>query len=225
MYKPIAKMLGVADDYFKTDFASDMSEKLADVPEEHLTAPKPSLAAPAMQQLGYSLDEPDLKEMYLNLLATASDDRAKEKAHPSFVEVIKQLSGSEIRFLEAALNKEGVNTPLVRFKIITPGNEGYSIVLSHVVERSEHSTEAIDNNMYSTYIDNWVRLGLVTVDYTAYLTAPGAYAWVETCDQIIYLRNYLNDHYPERSVEYDRGMLAPTDFGKAFAAVVGINDR
>ena len=64
-----------------------------------LVAPKASLAAPAMQQLGFSLDEPALKEMYLNLLATASDNRSNSAAHPSFVEVIKQLSAEETQIL------------------------------------------------------------------------------------------------------------------------------
>lgn len=218
MYRPIAKMLGVAGDYFKSDFEKDMGEKLAGVPEEHLTSPKPSLAAPAMQQLGFSLGEPDLKEMYLNLLATASDARKRETAHPSFVEVIKQLSANEVRFLEYVL-EEGL-APLIRVKVISEGAEGYKIALSHVVEKNSTSAEAIKSNMCATYIDNWVRLGLITVEYGTYLTDPDAYAWVDRSNEFKSAVDYFSNDNPSVSVEYERGLMTATAFGKAFAAAV-----
>ena len=218
MYKPIAKMLGVAGDYFKSDFEIDMGEKLAGVSEEYLTSPKPSLAAPAMQQLGFSLDEPDLKEMYLNLLATASDARKQQTAHPSFVEVIKQLSANEVRFLESVLG--GGGTPLVRLKVSTEGTEGYKMLMSHVVENNSTTAEAITSNMCATYIDNWVRLGLITVEYGTYLTDPDAYAWVDTSSELTRAHNYFSKSTPNMSVEYERGLMTATAFGKAFAAVV-----
>ena len=56
IYKPITDLFGISNKYFETEFESDMATKLADVPEENIIPPKPSLAAPAMQQLGYSLD-------------------------------------------------------------------------------------------------------------------------------------------------------------------------
>ena len=49
------------------------------------------LAIPAMESLGYSMDEPSLKDMYPGLIATATDDRREDAAHPAFAG-IKQLS-------------------------------------------------------------------------------------------------------------------------------------
>lgn len=221
-YKPIAKLFGVANHYFDNEFENDLAEKLAEVPEEHIVAPKASLAAPAMLQLGFSLDEPDLKEMYLNLLATASDDRKQNSAHPSFVEVIKQLSSSEIGFLQSVLNRKGRSTPIVRFKINTAGLEGFNTVASHVVEATPETSRAITENMVATYVDNWSRLGIVTVDYGNYLTDPEAYAWVETSGHMIGIKKHL-EPTPEKSVEYDKGVLVVSDFGRAFARVVGAN--
>lgn len=80
LYQPLAKWVGESRDYLGGEFIADMSAKIADVPEEHLTSPPPAVAVPAMQGLGYSLGEPELKEMYLNLLALASDDRHTQEA-------------------------------------------------------------------------------------------------------------------------------------------------
>lgn len=105
VYRPLAWIFRVRRDYFESGtFTADLAEKTAEIPEEHLTTPRASVAFPAMEGLGYSIDEPDLKEMYLNLLAAATDDRREEDAHPSFAEIIKQLSAQEAQLLLAILD-------------------------------------------------------------------------------------------------------------------------
>ncbi len=83
-------------DYFDGDeFAEDMAQKTAHLGEDDIVEPKANVAAQAMQGLGFSLDEPDLKEMYLNLLATASTKGRDHQAHPAFAEIIRQLTSEE----------------------------------------------------------------------------------------------------------------------------------
>jgi Abortive infection alpha len=80
-----------------------MGAKVADIPDENLITPPASIAVPALQGLSYTFEEPNLKEMYLNLLATASDDRQADQAHPAFAEIIKQLTPNETLVLNSAL--------------------------------------------------------------------------------------------------------------------------
>ncbi|MDQ0101149.1 hypothetical protein J2T10_000768 [Paenarthrobacter nicotinovorans] len=220
MYKPIAKMLGVANKYFENDFEAEMAEKLSDVPDEHIVAPKASLAAPAMQHLGFSLDEPDLKELYLNLLATASDDRKPNAAHPSFVEVIKQLDVDELPFLEQVLTQPGRSTPAIRVVMAAEGVEGTRQLTAHLVELTPANTKAAAAHMIGPYIDNWCRLGLITADYESWLVDPKAYSWVE--ESVIYKAIKDQVEEPGKTVTHKRGMLVSTDFGRAFGLAVGI---
>ena len=77
------------------------------------------------------------------------------------------------------------------------------------------------NQHLRTYIDNWRRLGLVDVSYTGSLTGPTQYDWVEERPEMIaYKQTFADDQ--ERSVDFDKGYIHPTDFGKAFGRVVGI---
>ena len=64
LYRPIARMLRISSEYFENGFHEDIAGKLADVPESERIAPKPNVAAPAMEGLALNLEEPDLKEMY-----------------------------------------------------------------------------------------------------------------------------------------------------------------
>lgn len=219
MYMPIAKLFGVANEYFENDFDKDMAEKLKDVPEENLVAPKASLAAPAMQHLGFSLDEPNLKEMYLNLLATASDDRRRDDAHPSFVEVIKQLSSDEAIFLHQLLDFRNPQ-PIVTFHISSAGVEGQSTAQKHVMQMVNLSTnEYVEIPRLATYVDNWIRLGLVEVDYTHYLTKEGRYDWAMERPEAKRLLAGLREG---QTLDVDKGFIRPTDFGLSFADAIGV---
>lgn len=221
MYEKMAKWFGLANEYYGGDFNTDMAEKLKDVPEENLIAPKPSLAAPAMQHLGYSLDEPDLKEMYLNLLATASDDRRSDDVHPSFVEVIKQLNSTEVGLLNHLLKPpSGGVLPMVTLKLVEEGHSGWSVLQRHIMPLLEDNGEELHEDPHlATYVENWMRLGLVRVIYTEYATGEEAYGWVE--DRPEYVRHVasLTDG---QSVEVQKGILQKTPFGEAFARAVGI---
>lgn len=224
MFKPIAKMLGVANKYFEEDFEADMAKKLADVPEENIVAPKASLAAPAMQHLGYSLDEPSLKELYLNLLATASDGRQPNAAHPSFVEIIKQLSAPELPFLESLLKGPVASHPAIEIRLTTEGSIATRRILRHVVEITPATEEAMSNDMAATYIDNWCRLGLITADYETYLSDESEYAWADTHPWYLMAKEKLENETGE-TVKYEKGLLTVTSFGIAFARVVGIREN
>ena len=61
--------------YFTERFPADMAQKAASIPPEAVVEPKASVAGPALQGLAFCHEEEDLKEMYLNLLASAMDDR------------------------------------------------------------------------------------------------------------------------------------------------------
>lgn len=58
-----------------------LSEKLKNVPEENITTPKPEVAGPAVEALRYSGHNPNLRELYANLLANAMDKSTIHLAH------------------------------------------------------------------------------------------------------------------------------------------------
>jgi hypothetical protein len=82
------------------DFVSTkVSQKLENVPPENIETPNPMVAGPALEALKYAGHEENLRNMYANLLANALDKETKNNAHPSFVEVIKQISPGEAALL------------------------------------------------------------------------------------------------------------------------------
>lgn len=217
-YKPIAKLFGVANHYFDNDFERDLAEKLADVPEENIVTPKASVAAPAMQGLAYSLEEPDLKELYLNLLASASDDRVSEDVHPAFVEVVRQLSAEETPYLSKFLGDGAVACVRItsKFKEET-GKNGWAPILDHVLDTP---TEV---RRLAIFVDNWVRLGLAEVQYLVPFSDAELYGWVQA--HPAFQRITAENSDPERDIAYDRGSLRATALGSKFAQAVGMTSE
>lgn len=222
LYQPLARVLGIAREYFDDEFAREMAEKTAHIPEERLVPPLPSVALPAMQGLSYSLDEPDLKEMYLNLLTTATDRSVSEAAHPSFAEIIKQLSAAEARLLLRTLQSQV--RPIVRLGRKAPEGPGEADLLSHLLDtRDPASNRPSEVKSLSVWIDNWVRLGLVEVDYTRNLVREGSYEWVKQRPEFERLRD--EDPRGSESIAIREGILRPTDFGRRFAEAVTPDNR
>ena len=76
-----------------------LPEKLKNVPEDQIVSPSAAVAGPTLEALRFAGQEPSLRDLYMNLLATSMDARTAEEAHPAFVEVIRQLSSDEARVL------------------------------------------------------------------------------------------------------------------------------
>lgn len=220
VFRPIRKMLGISAEYFEHGFETDMAPRIDVIPEEHRVSPKASIAAPAMQGLAFSVDEPDLKKLYLDLLASASDARQIGSVHPAFVEVIRQLSAEEIPILTYPLGSK-LAFPLAR--IVGWMKSGGSLsLISHLME-PVHCCPGLDveSEFFPTFLDNWVRLGLVEVSYTESLARAGAYDWIDLHPKVGRPPSEWNDESIIR-VETKRGIMRPTDFGKAFAKAVGM---
>lgn len=228
LYQPLAKLIGVSREYFENDFGVDMAAKTADIPDDDLVSPPPSVAIPAMEGLRYSLDSPNLKEMYLHLLATASDGRRPGEAHPSFAEVIRQLSPEEALLLKDMLLS--ANVPAVRLKEHWVKTGRFAIVANHLCNWMEPSNQTqLVMPLAEMYVDNWVRLGLVEASYDSWLVSEGLYDWVEQRPELIALRAELaakpyadNDEDGIVEAGFDRGILRRTAFGARFAAAVAI---
>ncbi|OZD61763.1 DUF4393 domain-containing protein [Rhodococcus sp. 06-1460-1B] len=221
IWQPLGRLVGIQKDYFNDHFNDEMAARMADVPEDQVVTPRTSIAGPAIQGISYTVEEPELKEMYLNLLATASDARVRDTAHPSFAEVIRQLNTEEAKALTDILTIHLHAIIEVHLKLARaedPSSEGYNTLATHLLNwMSEgHQVHVPVNAMY---VDNWIRLGLVSVSYTTTLTDKARYAWAETTPIVVDSRDQYDTEDFTR-VEVQEGVLQVTNFGRRFHEVV-----
>ncbi|MBI4290393.1 MAG: DUF4393 domain-containing protein [Betaproteobacteria bacterium] len=211
--------------YFAEKFTQDLSVKASSIPPEQVIEPKASIAGPALQGLAFTHEEPNLKDMYLSLLATAMDGRIAAEAHPAFVEIIKQLTSQEARLLEQVLKSEG-QTALAEIRKSTSGQPGWTDLYRHLAPLRDNKTNApVENPRFPAMVDNWVRLGLVQVDYQTHLLpteGKSNYDWVEERPEYLRLRSA---HESETvKVTHADGIMGRTALGIQFTRAVGLAD-
>lgn len=206
-----------AKEYFQTKFSADLKEVTDTIPEDEVKEPRPSFVAPALQGLAFAHEEPDLKKMYLNLLATSMDARKGGYDHPGFVEIIKQISVEESTVLLLVL--EAAMQPIFEIRRKFNGSKYVTIqkhIMSYdsVIDGVRQPKEMPD---LEGMIDNWVRLGLIQTDYLNYLSTETAYDWCKKRPE--YRRALLSD-VGESTVDIVKGRLFKTKFGENFYEAV-----
>ncbi|MES1942316.1 hypothetical protein T5B8_18848 [Salinisphaera sp. T5B8] len=159
--------------------------------------------------------------MYLELIACSMDDRIAKKAHPAFVEIIKQLGADEARLLQGIISTSDLY-PIAEIRLVTEGMPGHMALMKHVLPLVSDggSSPAVQPEL-PAMVDNWIRLGLVEVDYSSSLANEERYKWVEGRPELEELRNkYFEEKY---SVVCENGYLVRTQFGSQFAEAVGVS--
>lgn len=165
--------------YFSGRFQQDIAEKAQAIPPEHVIEPKASIAGPTLQGLAFTHDEPNLKEMYLNLLTTSMDGRSASFAHPAFVEIIKQLDSEDARLVREVLQTPNA-IPIIQIRRNFKDGSGYYVLVQHQLNLQTPTTGVpVEDPQLPAMVDNWIRLGLVEVAYDTHLTDAASYSWAE----------------------------------------------
>jgi hypothetical protein len=213
--EPIARLFGAGKLYLDETLPEELAAKLAEVPDENIITPSSSVAGPTVLALSYTYDEPTLKEMYLNLLAAASDGRRADQAHPAFAEIIKQLAPEEARALSALFLPPRDHT-VARVKHLLTNPKGFRILQANLFAVFDENHEPLDIQQLPTWLDNWQRLALINISYNEFASGPDDYDWVEKRPEYIRLTKLVD---PTR-LEIGKGLIRPTDFGRQFLSVV-----
>lgn len=202
------------------DFVRDkVAKKLEAVPPEEIQQPRPHIAVPAIDALRYTGTEENLSELYANLLATSMDKATAYRAHPGFVDMIKNMCPDEARIMRLLATQPYY--PLVNIKSVSNTDGSFQITHRHVSligldAHCEHS------GLASNYLDNLERLGLIQIETMVRMQKDEPYKRIEEFPQIKGILDDLNKIEGRRS-EVEKIRLAVTDLGKQFIRSCVIN--
>lgn len=144
--------------YKLEDFKNDLENRLNALPENKIVEPDLMIAGPALESLKYTYDKEELRNMYLNLLISSMNTDTKDKAHPSYVEIIKQLTPLDAKVFKR-LNEVGQVACAHAILKIDNTNKVYSSAYpNYLVEELLDLGDEFD---LSTSISNLIRLGLI----------------------------------------------------------------
>lgn len=173
-------------DQIRDYLEATLAGKLKDVPPDHITQPRMTIAGPIVEQLRFAADEPTLRELYAKLLATSMDARTAEEAHPAFVDIVRQLSSDEARVLRFIVSSYAHGMMLFYGCLYLSARANNDEPPSRKITRTNWSSESetkgtpcleVDPSntlaiasdcdcphLIQTYLDNLRRLGLLSIE-------------------------------------------------------------
>lgn len=194
-------------------YANDIRNELNKVPEDKLIEPKLSIIGPALEASKFYIEEEEMRKMFAKLIATTMNSDTSSKAHPSFIEIIKQLTPDEAKII--SIYKPYRYYPLITVKAKLLNNKGYKTILENYSHIGIYA-KCTNPNLTPSYLINLTRLGLGEITYNHYLTAKGVYDSLYNDPNIIVLCNKIKSNPEFEGFEIFKGFFKFSTFGEQF---------
>ncbi|MHC8510322.1 MAG: DUF4393 domain-containing protein [Rhodospirillales bacterium] len=222
-------------DKIKERVIPGVTKKLANVPEDRIGPPDPMIAGPALEALRFAGHKDELREMFENLLANAIDQKTAESAHPSFVEILKQITPDEAKILRYLSRFD--KTPIIDILLRRADNLGFWRLQQNFSCIGKYA-RCENQNLVPALIDNLCRLGIYFIREGESSQAEGFYDEVdnhpEVAEKKIALKNAVEEEsasHPsflmglkmlppiqELRIVTDHKLLRHTSYGRQFMA-------
>lgn len=205
--------------------------ELADVDPSKIVSPESYVAVPALQSIAYSMDSEELRTMYAKLLAKSMNTDYRESVHPSFVEIIKQLSPLDAQNLKYITNNE---SPIAEYRLCfekqCPAPEGidvsvgtlendiyyndfvepgYDLIITNVFLLNPQQD---DLKIQAASISSLQRLGLVRIKYDESATDADYLPFMKTKEFIDTQEKYKET----RILKVQQGLVMLSPIGDQF---------
>lgn len=172
-----------------------LAKKLEQVGEDKIVTPEPYVAVPAIQSISYSMNSEELRNLYANLLAKSMNVDTKDSVHPSFVEIIKQMSP-----IDALIFKEIMISPAR--PLITIVQKSHKIGNVYIYEHCSW-IQNFSLQQSRTSFDNLTRLGLINISSDRAYTEKKYYELVKQNPLFIKARETAFQKLPTDESLYD----------------------
>lgn len=201
-----------------------LEARLANTLPENIVTPKLQVVGPLLERYKYVYDNGDLSEMFINLLANAMDKNQLQKAHPSFVNLISEISPDEAKLIKTIATEHIL--PKLDLKIKFPSDpeiegdkEGYQYAhVNFTLLGEKAKLQYVD--LTPSYLSNLERLNIIStpVGMSESYTYEGYYELLEDHEFVNKLREKVVAD--GNSLEIVRGIVRITDFGSLFMNAV-----
>lgn len=176
------------------------------VPPDRMTSPRLDIAIPAIEAMRYS----GLKREFALLIASTMDTGLADDAHPSFIEILKQLTIDEVRIV-MSFPDVGQVLPCANINYLDRTGRILSS-LRHIVP--EHVARVCERpKALGGYIDNLLRLNIISAPAHLAISDERFYRDLLAQD---FVAVFEANVAPGLKASVNRRVLALTDFGQLF---------
>lgn len=196
-----------------------LTQKLSKTAVADLVTPPLNIFGPLVDKYRYSFNEESLADMFENLLANSMDKNTSDKVHPSFVNVISDLTSDEAKLLKFLKTQETLPKIDVDFRMPSMG-EGYLPQFINFTNFGELAKLQFPN-LVPRYLDNLERLGILDItkgSFSQHYTKEEVYQ--PLLEHILIKSFEAQIKQAGGSIQITKGFMRITDYGRTFLDVV-----
>ena len=159
-------------------YKQELSQAISSIPEESLIEPNIQITAQALENSKYCIESEELRKLFVNLISKSADSHYASNAHPSFAEIIKQMSPLDAKILKSFHPEQ--HFPLVDYVLKDYSNNSFKTLISNVYIPP---FSGVDLEQVCTSISSLKRLGIIEIVTDIFLADASLYEpFKETSD-------------------------------------------
>lgn len=190
-------------------FKKQLEDSIDQIPANKKIEPSVQTTAQALENSKYCIDQENLRKMFSALIGNSMNIDFQKDIHPSFAEIIKQMSPLDGEVIKVFKNSPLIGLPICRYQINENG--GYQILLENVF--IDYFTPNLD--ACSVSISSLSRLGLLKITYEDVLLNKEAYVGFMEHPWFILLKG----KFPDKNITIQKGIVSLTPLGRSFTRV------
>lgn len=192
-----------------------LEKKLSSVDPENILQPPLNIVGPLLDKYKYNHESEVLSDMFMSLLANSMDKNTVENAHPSFVDIIAQLSPDEARLFKMI----ATNPMCPKLDLLLKNknkDQGYNIIYRNFIELNE-GIGLNHPHLVPTFLDNLQRLNLINCtsgQFQEAYTNKDVYKSLKESNFIQTTQKQVDKEIQD--LELKEGYIWVTDYGRTF---------
>ena len=192
------------------EFTKELEKKVESIPEERRLEPNTHTVCTALESMRYCVEEVELRNMFSTLIANSLDKEMHEIVHPSYGDIIKQLTSYDAKLILWMKKQEAI--PAIRFRVNIKGKNEYLQLPTIYIEYGEDTIE-----MLQVSLENLSRLKIID------LNLDTSYSDKQLYENIKKMKKYNEDKTSvESQIEENKklddvlGSIEISQFGRKF---------
>lgn len=200
-------------------FKQELDSKISKIPAENVVEAKMNIVGPTLDAAKYYFEEERLRNMFSSLIASSIDKDTTTLVHPSFTEIIKQLSVVDAKMLLFLSENESIYQnvfPISNYTLTNLSSEGQYTYLKNIF-LSDTSIDNLTIDLIKSNCSSLVnleRLGLITITYDKCISEYDYSIFINTPAYHQLSLSIKNSSWD--SIEIEKGILNLTQFGLNF---------
>lgn len=189
---------------------AEYAKKLEQIPEEKVIEVHPQIGVPVIQKLSYTTNR-DIANLFINLLATASNIDTADQAHPGFENIVSQLSPDEAKIVQYLRGHDDIQ--YCEWKAYAAKGEGYNTLLPCSTMIPIRVKLDFPQNVHAYYA-NLVRLGILVDRVDVYRVTGAEYDEIKAAYDFSQFDHLVPDTF--KKLTLNKSYYEVTDFGRMF---------